>query len=104
MDSYEKKILRKWTGVGVRDAVVYQIVSTNGDVVYIGVTNNLRWRASEHLARGTAKIGETIRKIAGPMPRRDALQRETDELRAFARRHGRPPERNRTLDGKYHDA
>ena len=102
MDEYEKAIHRKWTGVGVRDAVVYQIENTDGDVVYIGMTNNLRWRASEHLARGTAKLGETIRKIAGPMPRRAALQRETDELSAFARRRGCPPERNRTPDGKYH--
>ena len=48
MDAYEKKLFRKLTGVGVRDAIVYQIENPNGDVVYIGVTNNMRWRA-EHL-------------------------------------------------------
>ena len=102
MDEYEKAIHRKVTGVGVRNAFVYQIENADGDVVYIGMTNNLRWRASEHLAQGTAKLGERIRRISGVIRRKAALQRETDELSAFRRRHGRLPERNRTPDGKYH--
>ena len=79
---------QKVPGVGVRDAVVYQIENRSGDVVYIGMTNNLRWRASEHLSQGTAKIGETIRRVSGVMPRKAALQRETEELSAFMRRMG----------------
>ena len=75
MDAYERKLFRKLTGVGVRDAVVYHIEAANGDVVYIGVTNNLRWRAAEHLAQGP-------------------------KWRPSKPADGRLPERNRTPDGK----
>ncbi len=102
MDAYEKKILRKLSGVGPDKAFVYQIESADGGIVYIGMTNNMRWRAREHFTQGTAKLGEKIRRISDVMPRKEALQRETDELSAFRGRHGRLPERNRTTDGKYH--
>ena len=83
--------------VKIADTYVYKLVR-NGQIVYIGITNDLERRKQEH--REDKQFDE-MQVIKGPCTREEAENSETTQLDIFTIFHnGRLPEYNQTCNGK----
>lgn len=83
--------------VKIADTYVYKLVR-NGQIVYIGITNDLERREQEH--REDKQFDE-MQVIKGPCTREEAENSETTQLDIFTIFHnGSLPEYNQTCNGK----
>ena len=78
------------------DTYVYKLVR-NGQIVYIGITNDLKRREQEH--REDKQFDE-MNVIKGPCTREEAEKLESVQLRLFSFSHSHLPEYNQTCNGK----
>lgn len=78
------------------DTYVYKLVR-NGQIVYIGITNDLEGREQEHREE---KQFDNMQVIKGPCTREEAEKLETIQLRLFLFSHKHLPEYNQTCNGK----
>ena len=80
-----------------RDTAVYTLRGSKGEITYVGSSNDLERRASEHERSG--KSG-TMRKESRRMTQTGARQREAERLATYRRNHGgQNPPHNRTKHG-----
>ena len=80
-----------------RDTAVYTLRGSKGEITYIGSSNNLERRASEHERSG--KRG-AMRKETTRMTQKGARRREAERLETYRRNHGgKNPPQNRTMHG-----
>ena len=82
--------------VKIADTYVYKLVR-NGQIVYIGITNDLERREQEH--REDKQFDE-MQVIKGPCTREEAEKLESIQLRIFSFYHSHLPEYNQTCNGK----
>ena len=83
--------------VKIADTYVYKLVR-NGQIVYIGITNDLERREQEH--REDKQFDE-MQVIKGPCTREEAEISETTQLDIFTIFHNNClPEYNQTCNGK----
>ena len=82
--------------VKIADTHVYKLVR-NGQIVYIGITNDLERRKQEH--REDKQFDE-MQVIEGPCTREEAEKLESIQLRIFSFYHSHLPEYNQTCNGK----
>lgn len=78
------------------DTYVYKLVR-DGQIVYIGITNDLKRREQEH--REDKQFDE-MHVIKGPYTREEAKKLESVQLRLFSFFHSHLPEYNQTCNGK----
>ena len=78
------------------DTYVYKLVR-NGQIVYIGITNDLKRREQEHRED---KQFDKMQVIKGPCTREEAEKLESVQLRLFSLSHSHLPEYNQTCNGK----
>lgn len=78
------------------DTYVYKLVR-DGQIVYIGITNDLKRREQEH--REDKQFDE-MHVIKGPCTREEAKKLESVQLRLFSFSHSHLPEYNQTCNGK----
>ncbi len=82
---------------GGRDTAVYTLRGSRGEITYIGSSNDLGRRASEHERSG--KRG-TMRKETTRMTQPGARRREAERLETYRRNHGgKNPPHNKTRHG-----
>ena len=80
-----------------RDTAVYTLRGSRGEITYIGSSNNLERRASEHERSG--KRG-AMRKETSRMTQKGARRREAERLETYRQNHGgKNPPHNRTMHG-----
>ena len=80
-----------------RDTAVYTLRGSRGEITYIGSSNDLGRRASEHERSG--KRG-TMRKETSRMTQPGARRREAERLETYRRNHGgKNPPHNKTRHG-----
>lgn len=78
------------------DTYVYKLVR-NGQIVYIGITNDLKRREQEHRED---KQFDKMQVIKGPCTPEEAEKLESVQLRLFSFSHSHLPEYNQTCNGK----
>lgn len=78
------------------DTYVYKLVR-DGQIVYIGITNDLKRREQEH--REDKQFDEMY-VIKGPCTCEEAKKLESVQLRLFSFSHSHLPEYNQTCNGK----
>ena len=82
---------------GGRDTAVYTLRGSRGEITYIGSSNDLGRRASEHERSG--KRG-SMRKETSRMTQPGARRREAERLETYRRNHGgKNPPHNKTRHG-----
>ena len=80
-----------------RDTAVYTLRGARGEITYVGSSNDLERRASEH---GRSGKSGTMRKETSKMTREGARRREAERLATYRRNHGgKNPPHNRTRHG-----
>ena len=80
-----------------RDTAVYTLRGSKGEITYVGSSNDLERRASEHARSG--KSG-TMRKESRRMTQKGARRREAERLQTYRKNHGgKNPPQNRTKHG-----
>lgn len=80
-----------------RNTAVYTLRGTRGEITYVGSSNDLGRRASEHARSG--KTG-TMRKETSWMTQKGARRREAERLATYRRNHGgKNPPQNKTRHG-----
>ena len=82
--------------VKIADTYVYKLVR-KGQIVYIGITNDLERREQEHRED---KQFDKMQVIKGPCTREEAEKSESIQLRIFSFCHSHLPEYNQTCNGK----
>ena len=82
--------------IKLADTYVYKLLR-DGEVVYIGITNDLERRKEEHRED---KVFDDMQIIKGPCTREEAEKVESDQLRLFSFFHKHLPEYNQTYNGK----
>lgn len=83
--------------IKLADTYVYKLLR-DGEVVYIGITNDLERRKEEHRED---KVFDDMQIIKGPCTREEAEISESNQLDIFTIFHnGRLPEYNQTCNGK----
>ena len=82
--------------IKLADTYVYKLLR-DGEVVYIGITNDLERRKEEHRED---KQFDKMQVIKGPCTREEAEKLESLQLRLFSFSHSHLPEYNQTCNGK----